>query len=168
MLPVATKDKRNRYVKVAVLLCRFFLVPFFFFPSGVERLPSTSSLIEPNDGRRLLDRDPSGVSQEIGDESRECRGSPQVVEQRGKVGLRGEGEVTEAMVKERERALYKGPRHTRLKWEKYLGVEWEHKRDFSNTKKLKRAQIIKRVASPDSLKAFLPFGQSKKVKWEKS
>lgn len=97
-----TKKLEGRHINHTDLLCRLFLVTFFFFfPSGVERLPSTSSLIEPNDGRRLLDRDPSGVSQEIGDESRECRGSPQVVEQRGKVGFGGEGEVTEAMVREK-------------------------------------------------------------------
>jgi hypothetical protein len=41
---------------------------------AIFHIPSTSSLMEPKDGRRrLLDLDPSGVSQQDeGDESREC------------------------------------------------------------------------------------------------
>lgn len=66
--------------------------------------------MEPKDvRRRLLDLEPSRVSQEEGDESRECGSAQWAVVNRGRVGFWCEGaeEVTEAMA--RERALYKGP-----------------------------------------------------------
>jgi hypothetical protein len=73
---------------------------------------SVSSLIEPKDGRRwLLDLDPSGVLQGEGEESREWKWSPQGIEDiRGKAGFGCRGAVAEAMVNERGKALYKGPR----------------------------------------------------------
>lgn len=83
--------------------------------------------MEPKDGRRrLLDLEPSGVSQEEGDESRECSSPQGPVVNRGMVGVGCEGAegVTEAMVK--ERALYKGPPGGRnFLVGKYLGVEWD-------------------------------------------
>jgi len=64
-------------------------------------IPSVSSLIEPKDGRRrLLDREPSGESQEEGDESREALGKSPLgaVVKRGMAGLAGEeAGVTEAI-----------------------------------------------------------------------
>lgn len=70
-------------------------------------IPSTSSLIEPKDGRRrLLDLDPSGVSQ--GDDSREVWESAHgEVDKRVLICLRCRGateeEETEAIVKEEEK-----------------------------------------------------------------
>lgn len=63
--------------------------------------------MEPKDGRRLLlERDPSGVSQQDeGDESRECWSTQAEVESRGLIGLMGGGVAErverEAMVKEK-------------------------------------------------------------------
>lgn len=55
---------------------------------AIFHIPLTSSLMDPKDGRRrLLDLDPSGVSQEEGDESRECWSMQGEFESRVLIGL---------------------------------------------------------------------------------
>ena len=92
--------------------------------------------MEPNDGRRrLLDLDPSGVSQEEGDESREWMSTQGDVESRVLMGLRCKGSAgggdREVMVREK----VSGPSikevpivHRRgLVGEVPESVEWEHR-----------------------------------------
>lgn len=101
-----------------------------------------SSLMEPKDGRRpLLDLDPSGVSQEEGDESREWMSTQgDVDESRVLMGLGCKGAAgvveREVMVREKsERALYKrGPntnsaqgRTGRWRSLRVSTLEWEHR-----------------------------------------
>lgn len=84
------------------------------YRSTEGHIPSTSSLMEPKDGRwRLLSLEPLVMSQEGGDESRERCSAQGAVVKRGRVGFWCEGAegVTKAMA--RERALYKGPPDSR-------------------------------------------------------
>lgn len=98
--------------------------------------------MEPKDlRRRLLSLEPSAVSQEEGEESRERCSVEGAVVKRGRAGFWCEGAegVTEAMV--RERALYKGPQVWRTDSRgKYLGVGWKH-RDFFFSIRKNRKEI---------------------------
>lgn len=142
-MPVRTRSRQPLVPRLNIQL-----------PRGSD-IPSTSSLMEPKDvRRRLLDLERPGVSQEEGDESRECSSPQGPVVNRGMVGVRCEGaeEVTEAMV--RERALYKGPPGGKIFLVgKYLGVEWAH-----GKRKKQIAAKIERVRE-----SFPGFHRAKRV-----